>query len=364
MLDKKSNEQYEAEKKRKEEQRATKLDTKLEKEKKEKFKKRVRTELLIGLLLIFLVWGYKSGLLSNDRFILSVQKGSTERVHLMLQFRLVSKNEISEALIETAHYNDVKMTKLLIKYGADVNYIDHHYYSTPLIEAAYFNSVEVAKILLDKGADPKLSPKNDDICIPIMIAIDQGNLEMTKLLLEKENNMNYVYSNKKTLFSYAMNARNFNKKITQLLMDKGALPNLNGYSWIFAGDSNEEIKEKVEFSVENKLDINSKDESGSTALNEAVIMDDINLVKLLVEKGVDLEIKDPEGKTALMNAIEYRSTEIIKYLTEHGANVNSKNQRGQSPLDVALATGKREIAKYLQSKGAQNTTLTEGMLNQ
>lgn len=68
---------------------------------------------------------------------------------------------------------------------------------------------------------------------------------------------------------------------------------------------------KLLLEKENKLDLNAKDDSGLTALHEAVIMDDMNVVKSLVEKGANLEIKDFEGQTVLMNAIEYRNDRIF-----------------------------------------------------
>lgn len=363
MLDKNSNEQYEAEQRRKEKRKAYELKKKLEKEKKEKFKKRVRTELLIGLLLVSLVWGYKSGLLSNDDFILSAQKGSTGRVRLMLLFNMANKDEINKALLQMPYYNDVKISKILIEHGADVNYNDFDTISTPLTRAALYNAVDVGKLLLDKGADPNLAPRDMDDCRPIAVAINKGNLGMTKLLLEREKDLNYVDRSGYTLFNYSINAENFNKEISQLLIDKGATPELGHSTWGINNNADGNASKKIEFLQENNVDINAKNEKGATLIHDAVFMGNIEMVKLYVEKGADLETKDQWGQTVLMSAIASTNMEMIEYLVEHGANVNATMENGMTILDHAIGIGDKEVIRYLQSKGAQNTAFTEGILN-
>lgn len=353
-----------AKKKKEERNRAFRLKMQQEKEKKEQMKRRIKMEIFIGLLLISLVWGYKSGLLSNDSFLLSVQKGSVGRVHLMLLFKQASKNEIDRALLETPYNNDIKMTKLLIKYGADVNYNDSDTLSTPLTRAALYNSWEIAKLLLDKGADPNIAPRDLDDSRPIAVALNKGNMEVTKLLLERETDINYVDRSGYTLFNYSINAENFNEEISQLLISKGAIPNLGNSTWGINNNSDGNASKKIEFLQENKVDINAQNDRGLTLIHEAVFFDNLDMVKLYVEKGANLESKDQWGQTVLMSAVSSTNMEIIEYLVEHGANVNAEIGNGLSILDHAIGIGNKEVIKYLQSKGAKNSKFTEGMLNQ
>jgi uncharacterized protein len=53
--------------------------------------------------------------------------------------------------------SDSSKARLLIRYGADVNYVDDEYRSTPLGYAARWGHVEMVKLLLDSGADPNKS---------------------------------------------------------------------------------------------------------------------------------------------------------------------------------------------------------------
>lgn len=189
-------------------------------------------------------------------------------------------------------------------------------------------------------------------------------MEVTKLLLERETDINYVDRSGYTLFNYSINAENFNEEISQLLISKGATPNLGNSTWGINNNSDGNASKKIEFLQENKVDINAQNDRGLTLIHEAVFFDNLDMVKLYVEKGANLESKDQWGQTVLISAISSENMEMIKYLTEHGANVNSKMENGMSALDHAIGIGNKEIIRYLQGKGAHNTEFTEGMLNQ
>jgi len=60
-------------------------------------------------------------------------------------------------LHDMAHTADSSKARLLIRYGADVNYVDDEYRSTPLGYAARWGHIEMVKLLLDSGADPNKS---------------------------------------------------------------------------------------------------------------------------------------------------------------------------------------------------------------
>src|SRR6185503_18206436 len=60
-------------------------------------------------------------------------------------------------LHDMAHTADSSKASLLIRYGADVNYVDNEYRSTPLGYASRWGHVEMVKLLLDSGADPNKS---------------------------------------------------------------------------------------------------------------------------------------------------------------------------------------------------------------
>jgi uncharacterized protein len=60
-------------------------------------------------------------------------------------------------LHDMAHVGDVPKARLLIEYGADVDYVDDEYRSTPLGYAARWGHLPMVKLLLESGADPNKS---------------------------------------------------------------------------------------------------------------------------------------------------------------------------------------------------------------
>lgn len=74
---------------------------------------------------------------------------------------------------------------------------------------------------------------------------------------------------------------------------------------------------------------------------------------LIGSKGVLLNAKDKAGKTALMYAVFFARKDIVPLLIDSGANVNSRSDTDESALSIALKTGRMEIVKLLQDKGAK-----------
>lgn len=60
-------------------------------------------------------------------------------------------------LHDMAQKGNIRKAELLLKYGADINYVDEEYQSTPLGMAARWGNLDMVKFLLQRGADPNES---------------------------------------------------------------------------------------------------------------------------------------------------------------------------------------------------------------
>ena len=85
-------------------------------------------------------------------------------------------------LHDVAHVGDGSKARLLIKHGADVNYIDEEFRSTPLGYAARWGHVAMVKLLLESGADPNRS--GAPWSTPLAWAQKKNNVEVEKILHE------------------------------------------------------------------------------------------------------------------------------------------------------------------------------------
>ncbi|XP_077169067.1 protein phosphatase 1 regulatory subunit 12C isoform X2 [Paroedura picta] len=96
--------------------------------------------------------------------------------------------------------------------------------------------------------------------------------------------------------------------------------------------------------------VNGTNADGISALHQACIDENMEVVEFLVENGADVNQADNEGWTPLHVAASCGYIEIAQYLLDHGANIAAVNSDGDVPLDIAEADNmeallRSEIAK-------------------
>ena len=88
----------------------------------------------------------------------------------------------AEAILWSSVANRKSVTKLLIKYGANVNMRSRFMNHTPLHCAAGANALETTILLLENGANPE--NKNENGNTPLHEACESDSVDIIKLLLE------------------------------------------------------------------------------------------------------------------------------------------------------------------------------------
>jgi len=160
---------------------------------------------------------------------------------------------------------------------------------------------------------------------PLRVAIDAGDIEKVRLLLDKGTDVN-----ERDDYQYMPLHRALEKgrgDIAKMLLDKGA-------------------------------DIEAKSESGGTALKTAIWYagwnDYKDIVEMLLKKGADVNAKDYEGNSPLMTAISTgrNNNEMVEMLLKNGADVNAKDNEGDTALSYASLKGNIEIVRLLLENGA------------
>ena len=116
---------------------------------------------------------------------------------------------------------DVEIVKLLIEYGADLDYIDMDGWA-PIHYAAFDKRVEVTRLLLEAGADPNIKTPNG--CTPLHLLsypyrMLLGAHLVAKILIDNGANINALDCNGSTPLH---NAASFKKsKVLTVLLDAG-----------------------------------------------------------------------------------------------------------------------------------------------
>ncbi|XP_045435658.1 protein phosphatase 1 regulatory subunit 12C isoform X2 [Pipistrellus kuhlii] len=83
--------------------------------------------------------------------------------------------------------------------------------------------------------------------------------------------------------------------------------------------------------------LDSTNADGISALHQACIDENLEVVRFLVEQGATVNQADNEGWTPLHVAASCGYLDIARYLLSHGANIAAVNSDGDLPLDLAEA---------------------------
>ncbi|AVP87204.1 hypothetical protein phytr_2470 [Candidatus Phycorickettsia trachydisci] len=99
---------------------------------------------------------------------------------------------------------------------------------------------------------------------------------------------------------------------------------------------------------------------GSTLLHQAVMRNDLEMLKCLVQEGVDINTKGLNEYTPLHFAVEWGYIEVVKFLLDNGANVNATNILRRTALHLVIASNnpyakvyRNGIVELLLAKGGE-----------
>lgn len=177
------------------------------------------------------------------------------------------------ALFHVAYLGNIKVLKLLLNSGIDVNSINDETGDTALMYAIGWSQDEIVDVLIEKGANVNFKSRSDEI--PLFYAITCNyNPKIVELLLE--NGADVAYSTKNQSSAYHMLSKVYD---------------IENY------DSNKYSK-IINILDERGGDINSLTDKKETALHYAVKKFNVDLVNALLYNDIDDTIKDYKGRTA------------------------------------------------------------------
>nr|KAF6411376.1 protein phosphatase 1 regulatory subunit 12C [Rousettus aegyptiacus] len=91
--------------------------------------------------------------------------------------------------------------------------------------------------------------------------------------------------------------------------------------------------------------LDSTNADGISALHQACIDENLEVVRFLVEQGATVDQADNEGWTPLHVAASCGYLDIARYLLSHGANIAAVNSDGDLPLDLAESDAMEGLLK-------------------
>ena len=248
----------------------------------------------------------------------------TKRYGLWIQiyFRAIYRRNSNDprkftALMAASYFGFVKVIKLLLDRGVDIN-TQNNGGGTALHIAAREGHQAVVKILLEKGADAKIQTKIEgDGGTALHRAAREGHEAVVQMLLEKEIDVNVQNSRGRTALHLAVIRGH--KAVLEMLLNK-------------------------------KADANIQDENGETALHSTLRFGYVATAKILLEKGADVNIANEDGDTPLHWAVRGGNEDAGKMLLENGADVYIAEKSGGTALYWAVMNEHVAITKMLLEK--------------
>ncbi len=240
---------------------------------------------------------------------------------------------------------DRATVETMLAEGLDPNTrIPRHWLNyTPLFIAVNNDDLELTKILLEAGADPKLEDDNGD---PVMVhASDHDTIRVAQHLISQGHPIDA--RNSKGITALMRDAPYAKENDIQAKIDLGANPNLidsegNTSLMIAAGSRNLAAMKTL---VAAGADVDVQNVEGKNALMLA--MDELyntaekapEAVRILIAGGADLELRDQSGKTALLNILNdwWAEEPIVDTLLEAKPRLDVLDpETGASPLFTAV----------------------------
>ncbi len=186
-----------------------------------------------------------------------------------------------------------------------------------LILAVEENDIEKVVKRIQMGDRINAKDKNYDGNTALHIAVENGNVQITRYLLSA---------------GAKVNSKNAEKRTPLMLLDEDASVEL------------------VQVLLTYGAKVNAFNRQGDTALILAAESANPEVVQYLLSAGANLNAQNVEGRTALLNAVDSKNTDVVKLLLGAGANPNVQDNKGETAM--TLSSDSDEIKQLLVSYGA------------
>lgn len=256
--------------------------------------------------------------------------------------------------INKARKIDKGIFDLFISKGANLEARDF-YDDTPLITAAglEFSMTDNAKYLLKAGADIQAENKHGKTAL--MTAVFSQNIELIKTLLKAGAPVDQKAKDGNTALvgMIGMGQEREKEKIAimKMLLDAGANinePNKEGDTALHECVKSKWYIEMLKFLVSKNPDSSIKNAKGKTALDQAIINENLTAVKTLLTIEKDINRLDSFGSTMLHSAILNEKYELVKLLLQAGADKAAKDKWGKTAVEFAEGQGNQKMIDLLR----------------
>uniref|UniRef100_A0A8C4NYE1 Tetratricopeptide repeat, ankyrin repeat and coiled-coil containing 2a n=1 Tax=Dicentrarchus labrax TaxID=13489 RepID=A0A8C4NYE1_DICLA len=266
---------------------------------------------------------------------------------------------------------NIKVSRLLIMGGADVDYRSDVLNNAPLLCVhAHLGHSDAVALLLDHGA--QVGAQSQDGLTALGFAAAAGHLDIVTMLSQhKAKVAGHVDSSGRCVLVHA--AQRGHLEVLRFLLkhadwsctsccgQRGASRCQAVQQALIAAASmghtevNEEDEERPEINTPDSL-------WGETALTAAAGSGRLAVCRLLLDQGAAIEQGNRRGAAPLFSAVRRDHWQVVELLLNHGVEVNMVDQQGRTALMTAASEGHMTTAQLLLDHGASlDQTDREGL---
>ncbi|XP_036191309.1 kinase D-interacting substrate of 220 kDa isoform X5 [Myotis myotis] len=256
---------------------------------------------------------------------------------------------ISQSVINYVEEENIPALKALLEKCKDVDE-RNECGQTPLMIAAEQGSLEIVKELIKNGANCNL--EDLDNWTALISASKEGHLHVVEELLKCGGNLEHRDMGGWTALMWA--CYKGRTDVVELLLSHGANPNVTGLQYSVypiiwaAGRGHADI---VQLLLQNGAKVNCSDKYGTTPLVWAARKGHLDCVKHLLAMGADVDQEGANSMTALIVAVKGGYTQSVKEILKRNPNVNLTDKDGNTALMIASKEGHTEIVQDLLDAG-------------
>lgn len=274
-------------------------------------------DVMIGII-------YKAVMENNVKLIEEI----FNRHHISLK-DITDKKHNERFLFRAVEQNYQAMVSFLVKNGANVNSCETVDMS-PLLLAIGQGNVKMTELLIDLGSNIGEGRVNQKVVCPLHFAVVCLNLEIVLLLLAKGANVD---------------ARD-------VFHNETALNLVSNYDYIYTSEEDKKQKMKIQVKIAQALldkgaAVDSRNSIGQNPVECALIKRNTELCKLLFLEGASVKNCKLDGTyyEFLRFVAVYPSTQLTRLCLERGCDYGRRDEGSLTPYHDALLFSKPDVVK-------------------
>ncbi len=228
---------------------------------------------------------------------------------------------------------DLRLLRALIVRGVDLN--RRHAGLTPLLAAtrdSLHGRPEAVMTLLANGADARATDAEGRT--PLHFAALLADPEIAALLLDANAEIDACNRDGYSALGVACTAGNW--RMARFLLDRKAKPEpVGGQPALLAAASGEDDPAGVQLLLKHKASVNARGRLGRSALMNACLASNPQIVAALLAGGADVDARDDHAVSPLLEAARAGATTVLRRLAAAAPDASHCDHSGRSPLALA-----------------------------